>query len=616
LSIAPGPVYTPDDCELYNPLDSDAHCEYSGKGPNGVIVGNPTYAAGQHEEAILIDAVAETVNFTGPQLCPAAATWELWLKPVGWSITDGRASVGIHEIVSCVDRTGVLQFLEFAFYPAGIVYYFRVGGVTIAPNVFTPAIIDAADGTWHHLAYVWDSTGIAGTANTRRIYWDGQLAQTSDTALVPFPVFTLNKPFSLGTYNDVPPHHTPQYDWPFAGYLDELKVFNYAKTDFSDRFTEGFVPASAVPDPPPVLITPRRARVELDGIDVSCRFTDLPRVAEQRGLGSSISMPDSCKVTVENFDNAFSLQHPNSFFAGAAWQNKPMEVWDREGLKIWSGLLSEPQVDHTKRTTGIVSRSTQSEWRKAAVVYTTTGWETPADALNNVAAAIGFPDLDGTYVGRSAAQQAAAGIYIKVTLVAGDNETFGNFVNRMADFGCADVYEHLGKIVYLYEPGSASTPDVDLVDCDVLYGSVKLTRSTREFFNDYAIYESGTPGTVTDATAGNIGAASRRQNGTLVQQRVPSSLDTKYQVQNAAAAQAIGESYIRRSHYDLAIAPRPRGQIQFDVETYHRTWVDLTSDFRLTYAREGWTAKSFRVVGFSRDDSKGKITVTALEWPE
>ncbi len=97
---------------------------------------------------------------------------------------------------------------------------------------------DFQDGTTYHFAFAWDSAGIDATSDTMRMYIDGEVAASGTQALPkgifdPYMYFgTLPNPYSdrTGFYDSV------------VGVTDNMKIWNYAKTDFSDRFVEGVGP--------------------------------------------------------------------------------------------------------------------------------------------------------------------------------------------------------------------------------------------------------------------------------------------------------------------------------------------------------------------------------------
>jgi len=111
-----------------------------------------------------------------------------------------------------------------------------VGGVKVYSNsgsnllqrTYTPVT-----GQLHHVAWSWDASGIGGTGKTEILYWDG-VETASDTLPITATAqyrgdqwdnFYLG---STGSGSD----YIAQFD------LDNVKIWNYAKTDFSDRFNE------------------------------------------------------------------------------------------------------------------------------------------------------------------------------------------------------------------------------------------------------------------------------------------------------------------------------------------------------------------------------------------
>ncbi|MCP3880985.1 MAG: hypothetical protein GY701_21695, partial [Sulfitobacter sp.] len=90
------------------------------------------------------------------------------------------------------------------------------------------------DGTTMHFAFVWDVAGIDGTADTLRIYVDGEekadaQANWSTTGAMDRYLFIGSRP-NYGRWD----HH---YN-AVKGVTDNLVIWNEARTDFSDRFVE------------------------------------------------------------------------------------------------------------------------------------------------------------------------------------------------------------------------------------------------------------------------------------------------------------------------------------------------------------------------------------------
>ncbi len=85
---------------------------------------------------------------------------------------------------------------------------------------------------WKHVAFVWDLNGIAGTADKLRIYRDGVVVGSNTDTIADIM-------FDDGVVKLLGHHEYRRYNQPTA-YMDNLKVWDYAKTDFSDRSREGF----------------------------------------------------------------------------------------------------------------------------------------------------------------------------------------------------------------------------------------------------------------------------------------------------------------------------------------------------------------------------------------
>ncbi len=91
------------------------------------------------------------------------------------------------------------------------------------------------DGTTYHFAFVWDDAGIGSTADTMRIYVNGGIAASGSDSL------PTTKPLDPYLYVGTTPNSgslSTTYN-AVEGVTDNLKIWNYAKTDFSDRFVEG-----------------------------------------------------------------------------------------------------------------------------------------------------------------------------------------------------------------------------------------------------------------------------------------------------------------------------------------------------------------------------------------
>jgi hypothetical protein len=113
--------------------------------------------------------------------------------------------------------------------------YFRVHDVVVNPS--TSFVYFA--GVWHHCAITWNVDGIDGGANTIRVYINGALLQSVNSTITPPSTFT-NARLRLLT-NSYWPYYVAG-SWTDlrsgGGYCANVKVWNYDKINFSDRFSE------------------------------------------------------------------------------------------------------------------------------------------------------------------------------------------------------------------------------------------------------------------------------------------------------------------------------------------------------------------------------------------
>jgi hypothetical protein len=116
--------------------------------------------------------------------------------------------------------------------------------------------ISSLNDTWIHVAGVWDRAGIDGSSDTVRLYVDGAVVAST----------TANDwGYTAGTRADIAGAN--DYDIVGQFYVDNLKVWDFAVTDFSQRFDENW----GVPEPTSfgmialggwLLLTMRRRRIE------------------------------------------------------------------------------------------------------------------------------------------------------------------------------------------------------------------------------------------------------------------------------------------------------------------------------------------------------------------
>ena len=232
---------------LWNQLGSTSEVLNSGYGPNlsffntpgnptGVdVIATPAYVPGVFGNALTIgagdysglrrahNAVWENLD---QHLNPNRGTVEVWYKqnaiPVAFEhgayrIFDGGYGLGagIHFWNDANVNNPLLRFgVEFGGTYTGVQH-------NISPYT----------GSWIHLAGVWDRDGIAGSADTVRLYLNGSVIAASTAGGWGT---TVGQRADIGGGNDAGAADK------FA--LDNIKVYDTAVTDFSNRFDESSLP--------------------------------------------------------------------------------------------------------------------------------------------------------------------------------------------------------------------------------------------------------------------------------------------------------------------------------------------------------------------------------------
>ena len=230
---------------FWNTLDSPDDVESSAFGPGGTISGGTfvegyfgdAYSATNTEDQLVSFPTAAvprergTIEFWarisdfGPNVPSAHAPYFVWLANsnitgynMGFNSNDGTSNGGLVGRVGGGGVPGCGGFTTGTGFSGGRTYASILGA--------------GQEETWHHYALVWDIDGIAGVADgTKHVacFLDGQLDSTRwfecpGAAFGDLGGATLDlveNNFSQGTTA-----------------IDNIKVWNYARTAFEDRFSE------------------------------------------------------------------------------------------------------------------------------------------------------------------------------------------------------------------------------------------------------------------------------------------------------------------------------------------------------------------------------------------
>jgi len=235
---------------LWNQLGSATEITHSPIGPNGQIVGGIQYFPGQFGNGFSPLPRTGNHNFPdnyvrvdglglGQQGCI-----EFWYQPTwrDWSVGH------IVELVYCgkLGTPGVGIQVQYNDWQDLLNFSASDGG----PNWVGRSVIPRTMPQWStthpfHVALTWDGTA-ATIADRLKVFFDGTevgaAVQGGNPHLAGWPT-----DMSLYIATRVEPGDWDRHNWEGGGgVIDNIKVWSYPKTDFSDRFTESPVRTVAV----------------------------------------------------------------------------------------------------------------------------------------------------------------------------------------------------------------------------------------------------------------------------------------------------------------------------------------------------------------------------------
>jgi hypothetical protein len=221
-------------------FQAPADCNFVGCGPD--LTANPAYIPGVFGQALTIGPgdYFSTARVRNVVLRNAASyintehgTVEAWYRQTATDVPYQHALYRVFDGGFGLNSGiyfGTDYYDNFIFRFAFSVTF---GGVTVPALANGYGVIGydltPYNNTWVHLAGVWDRNGIAGSADTVRLYLNGVVV-ASNTAS--------GWGTAVGPVVDIGGGNDGEIAGKFA--VDNLKLWNVARTDFSDRFTEGF----------------------------------------------------------------------------------------------------------------------------------------------------------------------------------------------------------------------------------------------------------------------------------------------------------------------------------------------------------------------------------------
>ncbi|MBL8995365.1 MAG: LamG domain-containing protein, partial [Spirochaetia bacterium] len=210
---------------LWNKLGSASEAAGSTVGPSLNVLGSVTYKPAVYGNGIEItDSGYATFPKAAINVLQGKGTVEFWFTPnFNSSETTSYGPYQYRGLLDCDSGSGPDRLL--LGWNAGGLYFGAFP--TSALGSVSAANLSFQIGVPVHIALVWDMVGISGSADNVRLYINGTLKSSYTGGVNGNPNFT---EVHLG-------HHIAGFG-NANGVFDNLKIYNRAKTDFSDRFTE------------------------------------------------------------------------------------------------------------------------------------------------------------------------------------------------------------------------------------------------------------------------------------------------------------------------------------------------------------------------------------------
>ena len=137
-----------------------------------------------------------------------------------------------------------------------------------------------------------------------------------------------------------------------------------------------------------------RARVLLLGRDITDRTKELLKITEQKTSKRNKLINNNIKILVENADDLFTPNNPDSFLSGINFYYEPVQIFNRENEIVWDGIVKNILKNHNNKTATIDTVSKLHKFKDIKIVYKSSDFETPASAALNIINQVGFTDFD------------------------------------------------------------------------------------------------------------------------------------------------------------------------------------------------------------------------------
>jgi len=323
-------------------------------------------------------------------------------------------------------------------------------------------------------------------------------------------------------------------------------------------------------------------------------------------------------LLVDNTDDYFSVGKAGSQFNNSDWRYLSIEIYNEDGNLIWAGVIMDIVRNHSNKTAVIQCKNTFFSMRNEVVNYTSSDWETPAEAFKNICMSVGFTKYHQKSYQDSHNVLDANSCKVKVNFNTENSVKFLDAVNKIALIGNADIYVHLDELYYVHwtEFTGGVKVQIDGNKRGILKKAPLVSSPENNLINDYSIDYFGSAGIpVTDTLGDLIGVVSRKKYGVHNQGAVfRTGENSEIIFENITSAKYIGNSLIYKTHRgDLAKQPRPPEKIVVSLFSDNDQWTDLETFFGFSFSDESWDNKTFEMFEFISDDDNDELGCVAYE---
>jgi hypothetical protein len=339
----------------------------------------------------------------------------------------------------------------------------------------------------------------------------------------------------------------------------------------------------------------------------------LPKINEKRTFKKDKLVSNSYTLSVKNIDDKYSVNNTRSFLSNIKWLYESIVVTGTKGETIWNGVVTAIKRNHQTKKAVIESKSSFFSLRNQIIEYESSDWETPADAVKNIFDANGFTDYDNASMQKSINDYEAASCYIKANINRSSGQKLQNAVEKIAEYGNADLYNHNNKIYFVHwVPQTASGVSFTVGESDIQTAPV-VVEDEPNIINQYKVGYTDDAGTFGVATDTTIGSVSRNRYGQKDLSEFNSGDErSQIKIKDLVSATYIGEGYIKRTHKNVTTNPQPLTRITFGLKWDFKDLLNLTTKFKFTLSDESWVDKVFEIFEFTINEDNRSIGITAL----